>query len=173
MSIKTGDKFPNFSGRTFDGRYFDLETLKGKNVVVYFYSKDNTPGCTTESQEFSQLLEQFHKVSTEVIGISVDSLETHRKFAQRYNLKVPLISDSERQLVEKLGIKRESGAALRITFILDKEGKIRKIYENVNPAGHAQEVLSYIKATMVEKPATKFVRGRERVHKVRVKPKRV
>ncbi len=148
MNVSVGQQFPNFSGRTHDGQYFDLDSLADKNVVVYFYPKDDTPGCTVEAQEFSHLLHQFHKVNTEVIGISVDSLETHKKFTSKYTLKVPLISDNERHLVEKLGIKREIGSAMRTTFILDGQGRTRKIYENVNPHGHAQEVLNQIKNTM-------------------------
>ena len=148
MNINVGQAFPNFSGRTFDGQYLDLESLMGKNVVVYFYPKDDTPGCTIEAQEFSNLLNQFHKANAEIIGISIDSLDSHRKFASKYKLKVFLISDNEKQLIEKLGIKRESGSTMRATFIIDGQGKVRKIYENVNPNGHAQEVLGYIKSTM-------------------------
>lgn len=148
MNIKQGQQFPNFSGRTFDGNYIDFSELRGKQIVVYFYPKDNTPGCTLECQEFSELLNEFHKHNTEVVGVSVDSLESHKKFVQRYNMKVSLISDSDKTLVQRLGIMRESGSAMRTTFVLDEQGLVRKIYENVNPNGHAHVVLGYIKSSM-------------------------
>lgn len=174
MHISVGQKFPNFSGRTYDGQYFDFEALIGRNLVVYFYPKDDTPGCAIEAQEFSQSLNQFHKANTEVIGISVDTLDSHRKFAGKYKLKVSLISDSEKQLVEKLGIKRENGLAMRATFIIDKQGKVRKIYENVNPNGHAHYILGYIEKTMTEKPGKMKQGGRARIRKTKVliKPKK-
>lgn len=160
MNIRVGQQFPNFSGRTYDGQYLDLESLIDKNIVVYFYPKDDTPGCAVEAQEFSNLLNQFHKANTEIIGISIDSLDSHKKFASKYKLKISLISDNEKQLIEKLGIKRESGSAMRMTFIIDGQGKVRKIYENVNPNGHAHEVLGYVKSTMEPEKGTAEIKKR-------------
>ncbi|RJQ13595.1 peroxiredoxin [Candidatus Parcubacteria bacterium] len=172
MNISVGQQFPSFSGRTYDGQYFNLENLAGKNVVIYFYPKDDTPGCACEAEEFSLLFNQFQKANTEVLGISVDSLDSHQKFSQKLKLKVPLISDAQKELVQKLGIQRASGSASRVTFVLNKEGKVFKIYENVNPRGHAQEVLSYIKENLSEAVSKKQQRlkegGRERVRKIKV-----
>ncbi len=171
MKITAGDKFPNFSARTYDGQYISLGDLHGKHAVIYFYPKDDTPGCTLEAQEFSELISEFRRHNAEVIGVSVDSLESHKKFCNKYGIKISLISDIDKSLVQDLGIMRESGSAMRTTFVVDELGRIRKIYENVNPNGHAHEVLSYIKSSM-EPALKKIVKPAKAVKKQRNVPKK-
>jgi peroxiredoxin Q/BCP len=144
---KIGHLFPEVSGQTFDGHHIDLSDLRGKkNVVVFFYCADQTPGCTRETIEFSQRLPEFHTHNTEVIGISVDSLASHGNFARKYELHVPLLSDKEKKLTKGLGILNDKEAsAKRTTFVLDREGFVRRVFENVNVAGHVDEVLAAIK----------------------------
>lgn len=168
MNISVGHQFPNFSGRTFDGQYFDLASLSGKHVVIFFYPKDDAAGCALEAGEFSRILHQFHEIHADVIGVSVDSLDSHKRFCAKHNLKVPLISDSKKVLAEKLGIVRASGAAARTTFVLDGQGNIRKIFETVNPNGHAEAVLSYLKERIQEGRTTKKASGRERTRKTKI-----
>ena len=121
------------------------KTFKGKRTVLYFYPKDDTPGCTTEAIEFTQLLPRFKALGVELFGISADTLASHEKFCKKYNLGVPLLTTSPAE-IKKLGILSDSGkSAKRTTFILDKKGKIEKIYENVKAKGHAKAVLDYLK----------------------------
>lgn len=144
---KVGDLFPSVSGQTFDGHHLDLADLRGKkNVVVFFYCKDQTSGCTREAIEFSQRLPEFHQKNAEVIGISVDSLVSHASFARKYELKVPLLSDKEKTLTKGLGILDEKGvSAKRTTFVLDKEGVVRRIFPDVDVPGHVDKVLQAVK----------------------------
>lgn len=120
------------------------KSLKGKRSVVYFYPKDDTPGCTTEAIEFTQLLSRFKALGVAVYGISADTSSSHEKFCKKYHLEVPLLSASLDE-IKNLGILSDSGkSAKRTTFILDKKGNVEKIYENVKAKGHAQSVLEYL-----------------------------
>lgn len=117
--------------------------FKGKRTVLYFYPKDDTPGCTTEAIEFTQLLPRFKALGVEVYGVSADTPSSHEKFCKKYDLEVPLLSTSLDE-IKNLGILSDSGkSAKRTTFILDKKGNVEKIYENVKAKGHAQSVLAY------------------------------
>ena len=119
------------------------KSFKGKRTVLYFYPKDDTPGCTTEAIEFTQLLPRFRALGVEVFGVSADTASSHKKFCEKYNLGVPLLSVSLDE-IKNLGILSDSGkSAKRTTFILDKKGKVEKIYENVKAKGHARVVLHY------------------------------
>lgn len=122
------------------------KSFKGKRTVVYFYPKDDTPGCTTEAIEFTQLLSQFKALGVEVYGISADTASSHEKFCKKYDLGVPLLSASLDE-IKNIGILSDSGkSAKRATFILDKKGGVEKIYENVKAKGHAQVVLKYLQS---------------------------
>ncbi len=145
MNIKEGDVFPDFKLKADDGREVSLSDLKGKITVVYFYPKDNTPGCTKEACSFRDNINDFQSLGVPIYGISVDSIESHRKFKQKYGLPFTLLSDSDKKLVSELKIKSASGTASRVTFILDKDGKVLKIYPKVSPDKHAEEVLSFLK----------------------------
>lgn len=146
MNIKVNQKLPNFVGRTFDGQRFDLSELAGKNnVVLYFYPKDDTPGCTVEGIEFSELNKEFRKQNTWVLGMSRDSLDSHARFCHKYNLHIPLLSDPEGRYGQKLGILKNTGGFVRTTVLTGRDGKIKHIWENVKANGHAAEVLSRVK----------------------------
>ena len=124
-----------------------------KNVVLYFYPKDDTPGCTIEANDFTRLAEEFSKYDTVVIGVSKDSCESHVDFINKYGLKVDLLADISGELCESYGVWRErekngvkSMAILRSTFIIDKKGKLADVAYGVTPEGHAQEVLEKVKS---------------------------
>jgi thioredoxin-dependent peroxiredoxin len=124
-----------------------------KNVVLYFYPKDDTPGCTIEANDFTSLAEEFSKFDTIVIGVSKDSCESHVDFINKYGLKVDLLADTSGELCESYGVWRErekngvkSMAILRSTFIIDKQGKLADVAYGVTHEGHAEEVLEKVKA---------------------------
>lgn len=123
-----------------------------KNVVLYFYPKDDTPGCTIEANDFTRLAEEFSKLNTVVIGVSKDSCESHVDFINKFGLKVDLLADTSGELCESYGVWRErekngvkSMAILRSTFIIDKQGKLVDVAYGVNHEGHAEEVLEKVK----------------------------
>jgi peroxiredoxin Q/BCP len=126
--------------------------LGKKNVVLYFYPKDDTPGCTIEANQFTQLAEEFAKTDTVVIGVSKDTCASHTDFINKYGLKVDLLADEDGKLCESYGVWRErekngvkSMAILRSTFIIDKQGELVDVAYGVTPEGHAQEVLAKVK----------------------------
>ncbi len=119
------------------------KSFKGKRTVLYFYPKDDTPGCTTEAIEFTKLLPRFKARGVEVYGISVDTPSSHEKFCKKYDLEVPLLTASLDE-IKNLGILSDSAkSAKRTTYILNKEGSVEKIYENVKAKDHARSVLAY------------------------------
>ena len=146
MNIKINQKLPNFIGQTFDGREIDLAKFQGEqNLILYFYPKDNTPGCTTEGLEFSRLNKQFRKLNTWVVGLSRDSAGSHKNFCRKHNLLIPLLSDENGSLGQKLGLLKETGIYQRATLLIGRDGKIKHIWENVKAQGHAEEVLRKVK----------------------------
>jgi len=123
-----------------------------KNIVLYFYPKDDTPGCTIEANQFTQFADEFAKLDTVIIGVSKDSCESHTDFIKKYDLKIELLADTGGELCENYGVWRErekegvkSMAVLRSTFIIDKQGVLADVMYGVTPEGHAQEVLAKIK----------------------------
>jgi peroxiredoxin Q/BCP len=129
-----------------------LRDLKGKWIVLYFYPKDNTPGCTTEAKEFSELLDEFEKSGAIVIGISPDSPKKHCNFIEKHNLTITLLSDTEKEVLKAYGAwgkkkvcGRECEGVIRSTFIINPEGEIVKEYKNVRAKGHAAKVLENLK----------------------------
>ncbi len=145
MNVKAGDNFPDFRLKADDGKEVSLSDIKGKISVIYFYPKDNTHGCTKEACSFRDSINAFKSLGIPVFGVSVDDIESHKKFKQRYSIPFTLLSDSSKQLVSLLGIKSIIGMASRVTFVLDKDGKIAKIYPHVSPDKHAEEVLEFLK----------------------------
>jgi len=145
MEVKEGESFPEFKLKADDGKEVSLSDLKGKKSVVYFYPKDNTPGCTKEACSFRDNINFFKSIGIPVFGISIDSIESHKKFKSKYSIPFTLLSDSDKKVVTKLGIRSISGVALRVTFILDENGKILKIYPKVSPDRHAEEILEFLK----------------------------
>ncbi|HEV3113264.1 MAG TPA: peroxiredoxin [Candidatus Binataceae bacterium] len=124
-----------------------LGDFRGCHVVLYFYPADDTPGCTVEGKEFRDLHEQFEALDCTVIGVSVDSVESHRKFADKHALPFPLLSDSDGTLARTFGVLRD-GAADRSTFVLDRDLRIRRRWDQVKPRGHAQQVLEFVRALL-------------------------
>ena len=145
---------PMFRSRNQNNQLVSLTEYAGeKNVVLYFYPKDDTPGCTIEANDFTRLAEEFAKYDTVVIGVSKDSCESHVDFIKKFGLKVELLADTTGELCESYGVWRErekngvkSMAILRSTFIIDKEGTLVDVAYGVNHEGHAQEVLEKVKS---------------------------
>jgi peroxiredoxin Q/BCP len=144
MKVNEGDKFPEFSLEDDSGKIVRNADLNSEFNVVYFYPKDMTPGCTKEACGFRDSLSAFTDKKIPVYGISTDSVESHRKFKEKNNLNFPLLSDKDKILTDRLGIKSIIGSAKRVTFIVDRKGFIIKIYPNVTPQGHSEEILRFI-----------------------------
>ena len=149
--IKEGTKAPNFTLQDKDGNAVSLSDFIGKKVVVYFYPKDNTPGCTKQACAFAAAYEGFKNKNTVVIGISKDSVASHVKFAEKYDLPFILLSDPERIAIEGFGVWQEkkmcgkvSMGVVRTTFIIDENGIVEKVMEKVKPDTNAQEILEYL-----------------------------
>jgi peroxiredoxin Q/BCP len=145
--LTTGETAPAFKTTDHEDRTVDLRKLKGKWVVLYFYPKDDTPGCTIEAKEFTELYGQFLENGAAVYGVSTDTKESHCDFRDKYELKVPLISDGGREIMSLYGVEVSGEYASRDTVVIDPSGKVAKVYRKVKPAGHAGEVLSFIKGT--------------------------
>ena len=146
--VKVGDPAPDFEGPTSEGTRLGLKDFIGKKkIVLYFYPKDDTPGCTKEACSFRDNLDSVRRIGAEVIGVSLDSVESHKKFASKYKLPFPLISDKEKRVAEAYGVLRDTGTSVnRVTFIIDKAGKIAKIFPKVEVTKHTEEVVEALKA---------------------------
>jgi len=151
--LKTGDLAPNFNMPTDGGASVDLSALKGKNVVLYFYPKDDTPGCTTEAIDFSTLIAEFDAANTVIIGVSKDTVAKHDKFKAKHELKVMLGSDEDGTVLEAYGVwvlkklyGREYMGIERATFLINAGGQIANIWRKVKVKGHAQAVLDAVHA---------------------------
>ena len=146
MNIKVGQELPNFIGKAFDGKEINLAQFQGdQNLVLYFYPKDDTPGCTVEGIDFSQLNKDFAKSHTKVIGMSRDDSASHERFCHKNNLSIPLLSDEAGSYGQKLGLLKESGSYFRTTLLVGRDGKIKYIWEAVKASGHAAEVLGKVR----------------------------
>ena len=152
--LEKNQQAPLFRSINQNNQLVILSDFAGKkNVVLYFYPKDDTPGCTIEANDFTKLAEEFSKYDTVVIGVSKDSCESHIDFINKYGLKVELLADTDGELCESYGVWRErekngvkSMAVLRSTFIIDKKGALADVAYGVNHEGHAQEVLEKVKS---------------------------
>ena len=147
--LKTGDIAPDFSLADKNGNEVRLSDFKGKRVVLYFYPKDNTPGCTRQACAFAASLAEFEKRNVAVIGVSRDSVASHEKFAAKYNLPFTLLSDPERKAIEAYGVWQEkklygkvSLGVARTTFVIDEDGKILSVMQRVKPDTNAEEILA-------------------------------
>ena len=150
--LKEGDAAPDIRLRTDSGEEFQLSSLKGKRVVLYFYPKADTPGCTTEACEFRDDIKAFVKKGVAVVGISPDKPEAQARFKQKYELPFTLLADQEKTVAEAYGVWREKNmygrkvmGIVRSTFVIGPDGKIEKIYGNVKAKGHAAQVLGMIR----------------------------
>ncbi|MXS80377.1 MULTISPECIES: peroxiredoxin [Nitrosomonas] len=146
------DLIPDFELASTGNKQFRLSGIKSKYLVIFFYPKDDTPGCTNEGQQFGDLYPEFVQEDCEIIGISRDSLKSHEKFREKYNFPYNLLSDADEVVCELFGVikmKNMYGKQVRgierSTFILDREGKLYKAWRGVKVPGHAEEVLAFIK----------------------------
>ncbi len=153
MSVEEGKKAPDFSAATDGGKKLKLSDLRGKAVILYFYPKDDTPGCTKEACGFRDSLPSFGKAKATVIGVSKDSVARHDKFKAKYDLTFPLVSDEDGKICEKYGTWIEKSlygrkymGIDRATFLIDGTGTVRKIWRKVKVPGHVEEVLDAAKA---------------------------
>ena len=146
-----GKKAPNFKLNSTSGRIVELSKIKSKNIILYFYPKDDTPGCTLETKDFNSLLSNFKKAKCEVYGISKDSLESHNKFKYKYKVKFELLSDESRKSIKayktwgkKKFMGKEFMGQIRSTFLI-KDNKVLNEWRNVRVKDHAKEVLNFLK----------------------------
>jgi peroxiredoxin Q/BCP len=147
--LKEGDKAPDFAVPDQEGNVVRSKDLRGKKVVLYFYPKDDTPGCTKEACSFRDSFAKFKRRGIELFGVSLDSEKSHQKFINKFSLPFRLLADTDRKLSESFGTygeKQFMGRTYmgnnRITFLIDEKGKIKKIFSKVKPEDHANEVLS-------------------------------
>mgnify|MGYP000553490833 FL=1 len=151
--IKENTKAPDFTLPSTNGENQKLKDLLGKYVVIYFYPKDDTPGCTIETNDFNKLLPKFKKLNCEIFGISKDTIKSHDKFREKFKIKFDLLSDEEIKVLKKYKVwgkkkfmGREFMGIIRSTILIDKKGKIIKVWDNVKVKDHAKEVLETLKS---------------------------
>jgi len=148
MMLKIGDQAPVFTGIDDQGKEIELKNFRGKKVILYFYPKDNTPGCTQESCDFRDVISRFKKKDTVVLGVSPDSVASHQKFKVKFSLPFPLISDEDHKIAMAYGTWQEKSmygkkymGIVRSTFVIDGNGLIFQVYEKVKVKGHVDAVL--------------------------------
>ena len=146
--MKLNSKAPSFSLPSTSNNEYSLKDSLGKYIVLYFYPKDDTPGCTIETNDFNKLLAKFKKLNCEILGISKDNLKSHNKFRDKYKIKFDLLADEELKVLKKYKVwgkkkfmGREFMGIIRSTYLIDKKGKILKVWDNVKVKDHANEVL--------------------------------
>jgi thioredoxin-dependent peroxiredoxin len=145
---KEGSMAPDFKVKNTDGETVRLKDLRGRKVVLYFYPKDDTPGCTKEACSFRDAFSDFKKRGIEVLGVSTDSEASHKKFTAKYKLPFTLLADTDHAIADAYGVYGEKKfmgrtymGVKRMTFLIDEKGKVKKVFEKVKPDEHAQEVL--------------------------------
>jgi peroxiredoxin Q/BCP len=148
MMLSLGDKAPQLKLKDEQGRAVKLADFRGKKVVLYFYPRDLTPGCTKEACAFQEDLAEFEKRNAAVLGVSTDDARSHQRFREKYGLGFPLLTDAEHETAESYGVWQEKNmygrkvwGIKRTTFIIDEQGRIRHIFNKVSPAEHSREVL--------------------------------
>jgi len=147
--LSAGNPFPNFSLPNQDGKITKLGDFAGHWLVVYFYPKDDTPGCTTQGRSFTATKDEFDEAGIKVVGVSADDVTSHKNFHHKFAFKIDLLSDTDAALMRALGIGQSEWKGMkfwdRTTFVVDPKGVIRKVYEKVNPDGHERVLLDDIK----------------------------
>lgn len=151
LKLKVGDEAPDFTAPTNGGNTLKLSDLRGRHVVLYFYPKDDTPGCTKEACAFRDGWKQFEKKGAVVLGVSTDAVKSHDKFVAKFKLPFTLVADEDRKIVEAYGVwgekvfmGRRYNGTFRVTFLIGPDGKIKAIWPKVKPDEHADEVLAAI-----------------------------
>jgi thioredoxin-dependent peroxiredoxin len=149
--LRAGDKAPDFSLPDADMEYRSLADFDGKTVVMYFYPKDDTPGCTIQANEFTDLMDEFEEAGVQIVGVSGDDCFSHQAFREKYGLKITLLADVEREVCGSYGViqeKQKDGVKkigiVRSTFVIDPRGVIRLAEYGVAPKGHARSILNFI-----------------------------
>ncbi|HVU27351.1 MAG TPA: thioredoxin-dependent thiol peroxidase [Verrucomicrobiae bacterium] len=149
LKLKEGNKAPTFSANTNGGGKISLADFKGKNVILYFYPKDDTPGCTKEACAFRDHFSEFKKRGAVVLGVSPDSVKKHDKFVEKFKLPFTLLADEDKKIANDYGVwgektfmGRKYMGVYRVTFLIGGDGRIKKIWPNVKPDEHAEEVLA-------------------------------
>lgn len=149
--LKPGDKAPDFNLPADDGKTYSLKNFKGKKLILYFYPKDDTDGCTKEACAFRDNIKKFENKNTVVIGVSKDDINSHKKFRDKYKLNFPLISDENLDIIKKYGVWQEKSmfgnkymGIVRTTFLINEKGIIEKIWEKVKVPGHIEKLLKEI-----------------------------
>jgi peroxiredoxin Q/BCP len=152
--LAAGDPAPSISGSDQFGKPVSLEDYRGKKVVLYFYPKDDTPGCTKEACAFRDNFPNFQKAGVAVLGVSIDSGAKHSGFAEKYQLPFRLVADEEKSIVAAYGVwgmkefmGKEYMGTNRVTYLIDEQGVIEKVWPKVKPAEHAEEILNYLGET--------------------------
>ena len=149
LKLKEGDVSPDFTAATNDGGKVSLSDFKGKNVILYFYPRDDTPGCTKEACAFRDEFAEFKQKGAVVLGVSTDPVKAHARFVEKYKLPFTLLADADKKIVQAYGVWGEKSflgrkyqGTHRVTFLIGPDGKIKKIWPAVKPAEHAKEVLA-------------------------------
>jgi peroxiredoxin Q/BCP len=147
--LESGKPFPNFALPNQDGKTVSLNDFADRWLVVYFYPKDDTPGCTIQGKSFTATKDEFEAAGISVVGVSQDDVDSHKNFCDKFSFKVDLLADTDAQLMKALGIGQSEWQGMkfweRTTFVIDPDGILRKVYEKVNPQGHEQVLLEDIK----------------------------
>jgi thioredoxin-dependent peroxiredoxin len=146
--LNAGERFPDFSLPNQDGKLVSLKDFAGRWLVVYFYPKDDTPGCTMQGKAFTASKSDFDDAGISVVGVSQDDVTSHKSFCDKFSFKIDLLADTDAQLMQALGIGQSEWQGMkfwqRTSFVIDPDGVVRKVYEQVNPEGHEQVLLADI-----------------------------
>jgi len=151
--VQMGDPAPDFELKDQSGQLHSMEDYRGKWVALYFYPKDDTPGCTTEACEFRDNIFAFKNLNCQILGVSLDDVDSHKEFAEKHKLPFPLLADSEGTTADAYGVKSKymgMSVAKRQTFLIDPDGNVAKHYEKVDPDTHSQQVLADLEALGAE-----------------------
>ena len=147
--VNVGDQAPDFTLHSDTGEQVTLSALRGKPVILYWYPRDDTPGCTVEACSFRDAYGEFQRAGAVVLGVSTDSVKSHEKFKTKFNLPFPLLSDPEHQVAEQYGVwgpkkfmGKEFEGISRVTFLIDEQGVVKQVWPKVKPEGHADEILA-------------------------------
>lgn len=144
MPLSVGTPAPDFAVQDTHGQTISLNNFRGKTVVLYFYPKDDTPGCTKEACSFRDNYSAYQGKDIVVLGVSADPVTSHQKFTNKFNLPFPLLADTEGQIIQAYGVAKEGSdrlTASRVTFVIDPEGMITQVYTKIDTANHAQDIL--------------------------------
>lgn len=144
--LAVGKPAPDFSAKSHDGTDLKISSLKGKHVVVYFYPKDETPGCTKEACSFRDAWKDLSSTGVVLIGISTDTVDSHKKFAEHHKLPFHLVSDPDGSIAKQFGVPNNNGYLKRESFVIGPDGNVKKIYRDVDVTKHATEILADVKS---------------------------